>query len=373
MDRENIILSVIKTDLSLYCGQTYIHPAFLDAVKEELIQTKEKSIIKDFHILRCGVNLELITTHKNGADSDFILELAYKIFTTTIKTAEELKINTTTNGENFLKGSSLDDLLKRGQGLTEIECSGIKSEPIVIFMADKTSSGAWNLPLFKIFTDPFNTPNLLFDDHMNKGFTFDVMDIKNGGIGSFKCPEEIYGLLAFIGISERYAVCSVYRKIDGQISAAASTHKPIRSNGEVIENNAPVLVVRCQTGMPTVGEALEAFSFPYMVRGWMGGIHNGPLMPVPFYEASPSRFDGPPRLIAAGFQLAAGRLIGPHDMFDDPSFDETRKKANIAAEYLRRHGPFQPHRVSPKEVEKSNLPQAIIQLKGRFKKDDRAS
>jgi fructose 1,6-bisphosphate aldolase/phosphatase len=32
-----------------------------------------------------------------------------------------------------------------------------KSDPVLIFMADKTSAGAWNLPLYKMFADPFNT------------------------------------------------------------------------------------------------------------------------------------------------------------------------------------------------------------------------
>ena len=100
----------------------------------------------------------------------------------------------------------------------------------------------------------------------------------------------------------------------------------------------------------------------------MRGSHNGPLMPVPFYEANPTRFDGPPRVIAAGFQIANGRLIGPHDMFDDPGFDETRKKANHVAEYMRRHGPFEPHRLPLEEMEYTTLPHVLGKLKDRFEK-----
>ena len=32
-----------------------------------------------------------------------------------------------------------------------------RSEPVLIFMADKTSAGAFNFPLYKMFADPFNT------------------------------------------------------------------------------------------------------------------------------------------------------------------------------------------------------------------------
>jgi len=99
----------------------------------------------------------------------------------------------------------------------------------------------------------------------------------------------------------------------------------------------------------------------------MRGSHNGPLMPVSFKNAHPSRFDGPPRVIAAGFQIANGKLIGPRDMFDDPSFDEARRTANIVADYMRRHGPFEPHRLPKEEMEYTTLPGILKKLEERFK------
>jgi len=98
----------------------------------------------------------------------------------------------------------------------------------------------------------------------------------------------------------------------------------------------------------------------------MRGSHNGPLMPVPFYEANPSRFDGPPRVIAAGFQLSGGKLLGPRDLFDDPAFDGARKKANEIADYLRAHGPFEPHRLGLDDLEYTTMPQLMKKLEGRF-------
>ncbi|MEA3459221.1 MAG: fructose 1,6-bisphosphatase, partial [Chloroflexota bacterium] len=80
----------------------------------------------------------------------------------------------------------------------------------------------------------------------------------------------------------------------------------------------------------------------------------------------PSRFDGPPRVVALGFQLANGRLIGPRDMFDDPSFNEARRLCNVIADYLRRHGPFEPHRLPLEEMEYTTMPQLMKKLKGRF-------
>ncbi|MFA4837360.1 MAG: fructose 1,6-bisphosphatase, partial [Dehalococcoidia bacterium] len=57
---------------------------------------------------------------------------------------------------------------------------------------------------------------------------------------------------------------------------------------------------------------------------------------------------------------------GPADMFDDFSFDEARRQANVAAEYLRRHGPFEPHRLPMEEMEYTTAPQVMRKLEKRF-------
>jgi fructose 1,6-bisphosphate aldolase/phosphatase len=126
------------------------------------------------------------------------------------------------------------------------------------------------------------------------------------------------------------------------------------------------MIVRAQSGFPAVGEILEPFSFPHLVAGWMRGSHHGPLMPVGLKDAKCTRFDGPPRVVALGFQIKNGELIGPADLFDDVAFDETRRLAQQIADYLRRHGPFMPHRLGPEEMEYTTLPQVLEKLKDRF-------
>jgi len=56
-------------------------------------------------------------------------------------------------------------------------------------MADKTSSGAWNMPLYKIFADPFNTIGLVIAANMHGGFAFEVHDIKEHKRVTFNAPE----------------------------------------------------------------------------------------------------------------------------------------------------------------------------------------
>jgi fructose 1,6-bisphosphate aldolase/phosphatase len=128
----------------------------------------------------------------------------------------------------------------------------------------------------------------------------------------------------------------------------------------------PVCIVRCQGEFPAVGEALEPFASPILVEGWMRGSHMGPLMPVSVQDSTPSRFDGPPRVIALGFQLANGTLVGPRDMFEDKAFDLARVKANEMADLMRRHGPFEPHRLPLDEMEYTTMPGVMKKLSKRF-------
>ena len=173
--------------------------------------------------------------------------------------------------------------------------------------------------------------------------------------------------MALIGTPSRYVIHSVYRK-DGLLASVASTSRLSLIAGRYVGKDDPVLIVRAQHGLPAMGEILEAFTFPHIVAGRMRGSHHGPLMPVPLRHAHPTRFDGPPRVIGLGFNLANGELVGPVDLFDDPSFDKTRELANDIAEIMRRHGPFMPGRLGPDEMEYTTLPSVLEKLKDRFEK-----
>jgi fructose 1,6-bisphosphate aldolase/phosphatase len=358
-----ITLSVIKADVGGYVGHSSIHTDLLDTAKEKLSHAKEKGMLIDYHVTRCGDDLELIMTHKHGTDAENIHNLAWNTFVACTEIAKDLKLYGA--GQDLLADAFSGNIKGMGPGVAEMEFEERKSEPIIIFMADKTSPGAWNLPLYKMFADPFNTPGLVIDPAMHDGFVFEVVDVYEHKKIKISSPEEIYDLLMFIGAMRRFMIKAVYRK-DGMLAAAASTQKLSLIAGKYVGKDDPVLIVRCQAGLPAVGEVLEPFAFGHIVEGWMRGSHHGPLMPVAFYEANPSRFDGPPRVIAAGFQLCNGKLIGPRDLFDDPAFDEARKRTNVIADYLRQHGPFEPHRLGLEDLEYTTMPQLMKKLEGRF-------
>ena len=55
-------------------------------------------------------------------------------------------------------------------------------------------------------------------------------------------------------------------------------------------------------------------------------------------------------------------------MFDDPAFNNARQEALNLADMLRRHGPFEPHRLPLDEMEYTTMPQVMQKIKNRFQK-----
>jgi fructose 1,6-bisphosphate aldolase/phosphatase len=365
---EKVTLSVIKADVGSIAGHHVVHPDQLAAATKILAEAKQKGVIIDFYVTHVGDDLQLIMTHTKGPDHAEIHGLAWNAFQAAAKVARELKLYAA--GQDLLSEAFSGNVRGMGPGVAELEMEERPSEPVITFHADKTEPGAFNLPLFRVFADPFNTAGLVIDPKMHGGFIFEVYDVQEGKSVLLRSPEEMYDILALIGTTGRYIIRRVYRKSDNLLAAVVSVERLNLIAGRYVGKDDPVAIVRTQHGLPAVGEVLEAFTFPHLVAGWMRGSHYGPLMPVPARYAKVTRFDGPPRIIALGWNISKGRLIGPVDLFDDVAFDETRRLAQVVAEYIRRHGPFMPHRLGPEEMEYTTLPDVLERLKDRFVKTE---
>jgi fructose 1,6-bisphosphate aldolase/phosphatase len=359
-----VVLSVIKADIGGYVGHSDSHPDILAKAGECLDTAKKSGMLIDYYVTKCGDDLQLIMTHQQGVENEKIHKVAWDTFVDCTGLAKKLGLYGA--GQDLLSDAFSGNVKGMGPGVAEMEIEERKSEPVVIFMADKTSAGAWNMPLYKMFADPFNTIGLVIAPNMHNGFTFEVHDVKESKKVMLNAPEEIYDLLVLIGAPSRYVVKAVYSRETREIGGVSSTQKLALIAGRYVGKDDPVCIVRGQGIFPAVGEILEPFASPILVEGWMRGSHMGPLMPVSVRDSKPSRFDGPPRVISLGFQLAEGQLVGPRDMFDDKSFNLARHQANEMADMMRRHGPFEPHRLPLEEMEYTTMPQVAVKLQGRF-------
>lgn len=345
-------LSIIKADTGGFVGHSAVHPEMVE-VAASAIDGARGDLLLDGQVATCGDDLALVMLHAHPADDPAVHEFAWEVFTQTTAVATRLGLYGA--GQDLLSEAFSGNLRGMGPGYAELEFEERPSEPVICFFADKTEPGAWNLPLFKMFADPFNSAGLVIDAKMHEGFLFEVYDLYEDKRLTFDCPAEMYDLLMFIGAPARYVVHRVISKSLGEVAAATSTQRLSLIAGKYVGKDDPVMIVRCQSGLPAVGEVLEPFAFAYGVAGCMRGSHHAPMMPVAANDAHPSRFDGPPRVVALGYQVHGGRLVGPRDLFDDPAFDRARVQANDMMDWFRRHGPFEPHRLPLDDLEYTTM------------------
>ncbi len=355
-------ISVIKADVGSFPGHSRTHPKLLEKAAQMLRAEKGK-LLTDSFVTHCGDDLELIMTHTHGVDNEKVHKLAWEVFMECTKIAKSLKLYGA--GQDMLADAFSGNVKGMGPGVAEMEFEERGSDPVMVFMADKTEPGAWNFYLYKIFADPFNTAGLVIDPSLHEGFVFEVHDLIKKRRIKFTCPEESYSLLAYIGAPSRYVIKHVFKK-DGTIAASTSTQRLNMLAGRYVGKDDPVMIVRAQSGFPSMGEVIEPFTIPVLVAGWMRGSHHGPFIPVGLCDANCTRFDGPPRVICFGFQINNGNLIGPADMFDDPGFDRVRARCNELADTIRAQGPFEPHRLSLEEMEYTTLPAVEKKLATRW-------
>lgn len=365
-----VTISCIKADVGSYAGHVIVPEEMLEIVRKTLKNGKKQKTIKDFYVFHVGDDINTVMLHNKGSDDNKVHELAWTAFEKAASFAKKNKLYGA--GQDLLSDAFSGNVRGLGPGIAEITFNPRKSDPIGVFASDKTEPSAFSLPLFKIFADPLSNSGLIIDPSMIKGFVFDVVDIYKNEIVSLKCPEEMYYLLSLIGTTSTFNIKRVYKNSDetmeDKIAAVVSTEKLSSIAGKYVGKDDPVCVIRAQSGFPAMGEITEGFATGHLVSGWMRGSHRGPLMPVSIEDSHPSRFDGPPRVVGLGFNVTEKKLFGPRDLFKDVAFDSVRQSCLEIVDYMRSHGPFEPHRLGEKEMEYTTIPQIIQKLRKRFKK-----
>jgi fructose 1,6-bisphosphate aldolase/phosphatase len=360
-----LTVSAIKADVGGYVGHSAVHPDLIDAAVQRIDPAIADGLLIDGSVNSCGDDVNLVLTHRHGVDAELVHHFAWDTFVELTELAKRLHLHGA--GEDLLADAFSGTVRGAGPGVAEMEISERPSEPLIVFAADKTSPGAWNLPLYKIFCDPFNTAGLIFDRSMHAGFVIEVHDLIEDHRAFFRCPEDLYDLLVYIGTPGRFVIKHVFRRENpDEPVASTSTQRLSLIAGRYVGANDPIMIVRCQSGLPAVGEVLEPFANPHYVSGWMRASHKGPLMPCALTACTPARFDGPPRVVGMGFQLADGRLIGPRDLLGDISFDRAREQALKMADDMRRMGPFEPARLTMEEMECTTMPQVAERMHERW-------
>jgi len=364
-------VSLIKCDVGSLAGHHVVPKPILNIAEKRMEKAKKKGLINSFYVFNVGDDIELLMVHDKGELNEEIHRLAWETFQEAANKAKKLKLYGA--GQDLLKDAFTGTVSGLGPGVAEMEIEERESEPIIILAADKAATGVFNLPLFKMFADPMNTAGLVIDPAMIGGFKFEVTDIAENKKIVLKCPEEMYELVALIGEVKRYVISRIWRAEDNLICASTSITSLTHIAGRYVGKDDPVAIIRAQHGLPAVGEILTPFMHSYLAAGWMRGSHWGPVMPVSLRDAKCTIFDGPPRIVALGLQIADGKISGDEenkpliaDLFDDPAFELARRECLEYTVMLRRMGEFEPARLSSEHMEYTAIAQIIGKFKDRF-------
>lgn len=359
-------LSIIKADVGSIGGHVTPGRKLMEAVRHHIASGLDH-LLHDFTIASTGDDIAILMTHERGVGDETVHRLAWDAFKAGTEVAKEQGLYGA--GQDLLVDAFSGNVKGMGPAVAEMEFEERPGEPFVMFMADKTEPGAYNLPLYAAFADPMNTAGLLLGSELTKGFRFRIMDVsytQGDRVIEIDAPEGLYDLAALLRDNDRYVVEAIFSRHSGEQAASVSTTRLHNIAGKYTGKDDPVMLVRVQKNFPATGEILAPYAATHYVGGFMRGSHIGPLMPVK-RGTGISYFDGPPVVSALGFCVHNGMLTEATDLFDHPFWDEVRSRAAAKAIEIRRQGFSGPAMLPYSELEYGGIVDILERLDKRFR------
>jgi fructose 1,6-bisphosphate aldolase/phosphatase len=358
-------LSIIKADVGSIGGHVAPSEKLLDTVSRH-VHAGMDGLLTDYFLGSTGDDMAILMVHDKGVSSQEVHLLAWNAFKAGTETAQAQGLYGA--GQDLLIDSFSGNVKGMGPAVAEMEFEERPNEPFLMFLADKTEPGAYNLPLYLAFADPMNTAGLLLSPEITKGFRFRIQDVnytEGDRIIDLNAPEDLYDLAALLRDNDRYVVESICSRHDGEQAVAVSTQRLHNIAGKYTGKDDPVMLVRVQKHFPATGEILAPYSIAHYVGGFMRGSHVGPLMPVR-HGTGCSYFDGPPIVSCWGFCVKEGKLTEPADLFDHPFWDAVRTRAAEKAMEIRRQGFSGAAMLPYSELEYGGIVRILEKLESRF-------
>ena len=218
-----LTLSIIKADIGSIGG--HVAPSKkLESCVADSIRKQGANLLLDYSIAHTGDDIAIVMTHTKGTGNAEVHRLAWDAFRTGADEARAEGLYGA--GLDLLVDSYSGNVKGMGPAVAEMEIEERPNEPFLVFAADKTDPGAYNLPLYLAFADPMNTPGLILSPKMGKGFRFVIMDVNHtegDRLIELNAPENLYDIATLLRDPERFVVESVWSRSNGEQAAAVST------------------------------------------------------------------------------------------------------------------------------------------------------
>jgi len=367
-----LTITAIKADVGSIGGHTKPSSEMLMVAKQMLSVAKAGKVIIDYDVTHTGDDICLLMTHTKGDNSKEIHMLAWD---TLMKAADIAKSQGLYGaGQDLLVDAPSGNVRGAGPGAAEITFDPSwkerKAEPFLIFTGDKCGPGAFNYPLYSVFTSPmFNAG--FFLKSMKQGFTFTLVDMEHAGNGdrilTLDAPEDLYKIAILLRDENRYGVGAIYsRTYPHQQSVAVSTDRLHTVAGKYVGKDDPVSIVRVQQFFPSPEEAISPYANIPFVAGNARGSHHLPWMPMPINSAVAGIYCLPIVSCMAYSVTNDGFLYEKVDIFGNKAWDFSRLEAQRKAIEMRTQGFFGNAMLPNTELEYTDIGEEVKELDGMF-------
>ncbi len=361
-----LTVSVIKADIGSVGGHTLPSRDVMAVVRERVARAKG-GLLTDAYVSHTGDDIAIVMTHTRGPNDAAVHQLAWDSFQEATERARQQGLYGA--GQDLLKDAFSGNVRGLGPASAELELEERPNESLLVFAADKTEPGAYNLPLYLSFADPMYCSGLLLSEALRDGFTFRIMDVDHvdgDRVITLEAPERLYDIAALLRDTHRYVVESIAsRRFPEQQAAAVSTSRLRNIAGKYVGKDDPVAIVRTQSTFPATEEFGPPFAVGQFVAGDTRGSHNLPLMPVPI-NTTASSFFCCPMVSGLAFSMSRGVLSEAVDIFADPFWTSVRDQVARKAMDMRRQGFFGPAMLDMSELEYGGIVARLERLDKEF-------
>jgi fructose 1,6-bisphosphate aldolase/phosphatase len=367
-----LTLSAIKADVGSIGGHTRPSSRMLEVARSYLVRAAVQGTITDFDVTHTGDDICLLMVHRHGSGNPEVHNLAWRVFEAATQVAREEGLYGA--GQDLLKDAPSGNVRGAGPGVAEISFEPTAkerpAEPFLIFTADKCGPGAFNFPLWAVFTSPMYCAGLLLPK-MKPGFRFTVIDMEHAGgdrVIELDAPERHLDLAILLRDENRFGIQAIYsRYYPHQQVVSVSTDRLHTIAGEYKGKDDPVAIVRTQGIFPAPEEIVSPYVVAHFVAGDARGSHHMPLMPVSINTPVTGPYCLPLVACMAYSVTPQGKLSEGMDIFGNVAWEATRLKAQRKAEDLRQQGFVGPAMLPIQELEYSAFRDSLAELEAEFR------
>jgi fructose 1,6-bisphosphate aldolase/phosphatase len=345
-------IHILSANLARWLGPELPEPV-VEAAREHLRGKDHPRRLRGFWVMAFGDDLHLHLTTFNGDfrgdhAATYAAKLAKGAALAALAKGLEMGLGPPAKGKTplHLAGPEQEEALDLRR--LDFPFTERGAEPVFVAKALNGSWGFFNRAVFNLYFNPDKGSGHRIEGNDFRAVVESVADLQAGKaqVRTYEFgPAQTNELLALVTDPDDWRLSAVYA-VRGRFGEGKYRDEPA---AVVAGGRDPVLVGRCQSGLPAVGEFTQAVGEFYFGPGGTDGGYRVGLVPATFAEAhTPSAADGVAKVVAYAYQSYDRGRIPEGDVADvfAQNPPETRHLQRDALQLIRHmttHGEFEPY------------------------------